>query len=47
MAKKRQKIKPVIQRQIIEEAGNKCANPGCTNWRVHLHHIEHWAIYRI
>ena len=45
MARKRQKIKPAIRRQIIEEAGNKCANPGCTSWRVHLHHIEHWTIY--
>ncbi len=45
MAKKRNKIKPAIRRQIVEEAGNKCANPGCTNWRTHLHHIEHWAIY--
>ena len=45
MAKKRKKIKPAVKRQIVEEAGNKCANPGCTNWRVHIHHIEHWAIY--
>lgn len=46
MAKKRKKIKPAVKRQIIEEAGNKCANPGCSNWRVHIHHIKHWAIYQ-
>ena len=45
LAKKRKKIKPAVKRQIVEEAGNKCANPGCTNWRVHIHHIEHWAVY--
>ena len=45
MAQKRKKIKPVVKKQIVEEAGNKCANPGCTNWRVHIHHIKHWAIY--
>lgn len=45
MAKKRKRLKPAEKRQIIEEAGNKCANPGCTNWRVHIHHIQHWAVY--
>ncbi|MBI5870809.1 MAG: HNH endonuclease [Actinobacteria bacterium] len=45
MAKKRKKTKPAVKRQIVEEVGNKCANPGCTNWRVHIHHIEHWAVY--
>lgn len=45
MAKTRKKIKPADKRAILEEAGNKCANPGCSNWRVHIHHIEHWAVY--
>jgi HNH endonuclease len=45
MAKRRKKLKPAVKRQIIEEAGNKCANPGCSNWRVHIHHIKHWSVY--
>jgi len=45
MAKKRKKLKPAEKRVIVEEAGNKCANPGCSNWRVHIHHIKHWAVY--
>jgi hypothetical protein len=39
-------IKPALKRQLIDEAGGKCANPGCSNWRVHLHHIKHWAVYK-
>lgn len=30
----------------MEKAGGKCANPGCSNWRVHIHHIKHWAVYK-
>ena len=45
MAKKRKKIKPAVKRQIVKEAGSKCANPGCTNWRIHIHHIEYCAVY--
>lgn len=46
MTKKRKKIKPDVKRKIVSEAGNKCANPGCSNWRIHIHHIKHWAIYQ-
>jgi hypothetical protein len=31
---------------LIKEAGMKCANPGCSNYRVHIHHIKQWAIYQ-
>lgn len=24
----------------------KCANPGCSNYQVHIHHIQEWAIYK-
>lgn len=44
MTKKR-KLKPIDKMRIAEEAGGKCANPGCSNWRTHIHHIKHWAIY--
>jgi hypothetical protein len=44
--KPQRKIKPEMKRSLIAEAGGKCANPGCSNWRVHIHHIKHWAVYR-
>ena len=40
------KIKLEVKRTLRAEAGNKCANPGCANRRVHFHHIKHWAVYR-
>lgn len=46
MAQVQRKIKPELKRQLIAEAGGKCANPGCSNWRVHIHHIKHWAVYK-
>lgn len=46
MTNRRKKLKPSLKSQLIKEAGNKCANPGCSNWRVHIHHIEHWAVYQ-
>ena len=45
MAKPRKKLKPAEKLAIVEEAGSKCANPRCSNWRVHIHHIKHWAVY--
>ncbi len=30
---------------VREETGGKCANPGCSTWRTHIHHIDEWAIY--
>jgi len=46
MAERQRKIKPAQKRALIAEAGDKCANPGCANWRVHIHHIKHWAVYK-
>ncbi|MCL1127673.1 HNH endonuclease signature motif containing protein [Shewanella surugensis] len=31
--------------QIRESSGGKCANPGCSAWRTHIHHIDEWAIF--
>ncbi|WP_368192929.1 HNH endonuclease signature motif containing protein [Aeromonas sp. s8] len=45
MNKIRKKLDPKIKKKILDECGNKCANPGCSNWRTHVHHIEHWAVY--
>lgn len=44
--KQRKKIKGAVKRAIVDEAGGKCANPGCLNWRTHIHHIKHWAVYQ-
>lgn len=46
MAEPQRKIKPALKRLLIDKAGGKCANPGCSNWRVHIHHIKHWAVYK-
>lgn len=46
MATAQRKIKPSLKRLLVEKAGGKCANPGCSNWRVHIHHIKHWAVYK-
>ena len=42
----RQKIPKTQKKQLIEEAGGKCANPGCSHWRTHIHHIKHWQVYK-
>lgn len=44
--KRRTRIKASVKRAIVDEAGGKCANPGCLNWRTHIHHIQHWAVYQ-
>ncbi len=45
MAKPRKGIGKKKKRALIEEAGNKCANPGCFSRRVELHHIKEWSVY--
>ncbi|MFS8601161.1 HNH endonuclease [Priestia megaterium] len=42
----RPKVKPKLKQKLIEEAGNKCANPGCANYRIHIHHIQEWSVYK-
>jgi len=46
MVKKQRQIKPTMKRALIAEAGDKCANPGCPNWRTHIHHVKHWSVYK-
>ena len=38
-------LKSWAKKKLIYESWNKCANPGCTNYRVHIHHIKEWAVY--
>ncbi|MCT9852858.1 HNH endonuclease signature motif containing protein [Priestia megaterium] len=42
----RPKVPPKLKQKLIEEAGNKCANPGCANYRTHIHHIQEWSVYK-
>jgi hypothetical protein len=46
MATRRPEISRQVKRALFREAGNKCANPGCSNWRTHLHHITAWVVYQ-
>ncbi len=46
MATRRPDIPITTKRWLIEEAGLKCANPGCVNSRTHIHHIKEWAVYQ-
>lgn len=48
MAKKSRYIPIDIRRELIKEAGYKCANPGCsTRSRNEFHHIKEWAVYKV
>lgn len=42
----RPKVKASHKSRLIAEAGDKCANPGCPNVLVELHHIREWHVYR-
>jgi len=42
----RLRVRQDQKRRLVEEAGGKCANPGCNHWQLHLHHIKHWSIYK-
>lgn len=46
MAAHTRRIPSDIKKGLREEAGGKCANPGCGNTRVHFHHIREWAAYK-
>lgn len=46
MVKRRTKIPPDIILSLVKEAGMKCANPGCYNYRTHIHHIQEWHVYQ-
>lgn len=46
MAQYRPKVPPSIKRALLQQAGDKCANPGCPNRLVEIHHIDQWAVYQ-
>lgn len=33
-----------MREALVAEAGGKCANPGCSAWRTHIHHIARWSV---
>jgi HNH endonuclease len=45
VAEHRPAVPAETKRLLVEEAGDKCANPGCPTSRTHLHHIARWAVY--
>ena len=45
MAKQRTNVPVALKRELIREAGEKCANPGCPSKRTHIHHINEWHVY--
>src|SRR5436190_22824634 len=45
-ATERPKVRADVRRRLVDEAGGKCANPGCPTPRTHLHHIAEWAVYQ-
>jgi hypothetical protein len=46
VAEHRPEVSKQLKTQLRREAGEKCANPGCSATRTHLHHIREWAVYR-
>lgn len=40
------KIPEKVKNALLNEAGGKCANPGCPTPRVEYHHIAEWAVVR-
>ncbi|MFE6484103.1 HNH endonuclease signature motif containing protein [Streptomyces sp. NPDC057757] len=46
VAENRPAVPQRMKRVLIEQVGGKCANPGCPNRLLELHHIREWAVYR-
>jgi HNH endonuclease len=45
MAQHRPSVPAAIKRALLQQTGNKCANPGCPNVLREIHHINEWAVY--
>jgi hypothetical protein len=46
MANHRSSVPEATKQALRDQAGSKCANPGCPTVRTHLHHIREWAVYQ-
>lgn len=47
MAERRPEVPKDLKLALVKEAGMKCANPGCSNYRTHMHHIREWHVYKV
>lgn len=47
MAQNRPAVPRDIKRALLQQTGYKCANPGCPNRLVEIHHIDQWAVYQV
>lgn len=46
MTKVSRHIPEKVRAKLLKESGGACANPGCSNVRTEIHHIDEWAIYK-
>jgi hypothetical protein len=46
MATYRPNVPEGTKKALRDQAGGKCANPGCAAARTHIHHIREWAVYQ-
>lgn len=46
MAKYRPRVPPKIKLALLQQTSNQCANPGCSNRLLEIHHIKEWAVYQ-
>ena len=42
----RPNVPAAMKKALVEEAGGKCANPGCPTFMTELHHIQEWHVYQ-
>lgn len=45
-AERRPDVPPATKLLLRDEAGGKCANPGCSNVITENHHIKQWHVYK-
>lgn len=46
MASHRPAVPASMKRALVDQVGGKCANPGCSNRLIELHHIREWHVYQ-
>lgn len=46
MANYRPKVPKPIKLALLQQTGQKCANPGCSSGLLEIHHIKQWAVYQ-
>lgn len=46
MAQHRPAVPAPMKRILLQQTGYKCANPGCSNRLLEIHHIKEWAVYQ-